>query len=383
MKARQHPPAPFDLIAGGLLLAFGFVLLTSASLEVSWRATGDALYYVKKQLLFAGIGLSVMLILSQIPLQVWRRLAPVLGVVAVAMLVLVLIPGIGIEVNEGRRWLSVAGIQFQPSELAKPLLLMWLAVHLTQHREDLRSHSEDFLVPLIAICGVIMLLLLEPDFGTSVLFLMVGLGMMFLCGKGRPKQYLGVGLMAVVCIGVLVQIAPYRMQRFLAFIDPWSDPYGIGYQLVQSLIAVGSGGLFGKGLGDGVQKLSYLPEVHTDFVFAVAAEEFGLFGTVFIILLFGVFFLGALRVARYARLERHLLAAAVASGVALWIGMQAFVNIAVNIGALPTKGLTLPLISAGGSSLVATLAGFGLLWRAHLELGSPPPRGRKGACARR
>ena len=362
---RRAPP--LDLLAAAMLLALGLVVMMSASIELSLRATGDPLRYFGRQLLYAAAGGLGMLLLAQVPLAAHQRLAKVYGAVALALLAAVLLPGVGVAVNEGQRWLELGGLRFQPSELAKPALLVWLAAYLTQHAEQIRGGLRGLLAPLGMTALVALLLVLEPDFGTACVVAATALGVIFLCG-GQLRALLGCAGLGAVALGGLAVAAPYRLLRIQSFLDPWAEPFGSGYQLTQSLIAIGSGGLFGQGLGNGVQKHFYLPEMHTDFVFAVAAEELGLLGAVLIVLLFGLFALGALRVARRAQAAEQDFAAAVACGVGLWIGLQAFVNIAVNMGALPTKGLTLPFMSAGGSSLVATLAGLGLLWRVHREL---------------
>lgn len=369
---RRAPP--LDLLAAAMLLALGLVVMMSASIELSLRAAGDPLHYFRRQLLYAALGGLAMLLLAQVPLAAHRRLAKLYGLGALALLAAVLLPGVGVAVNEGQRWLELGALRFQPSELAKPALLVWLAAYLTQHAEEVRSGLRGLLPPLGMTALVALLLVLEPDFGTACVVAATALGVIFLCG-GPLRALFGCAAAGAVALGGLAVAAPYRLLRIQSFLDPWAEPFGSGYQLTQSLIAIGSGGLFGQGLGDGVQKHFYLPEMHTDFVFAVAAEELGLFGAALIVVLFGLFALGALRAARRAQEAEQDFAAAVACGVGLWIGLQAFVNIAVNMGALPTKGLTLPFMSAGGSSLVAAFAGLGLLWRVHREL----DRGARGA----
>ena len=374
---RRAPP--LDLLAAVALLAIGLVVMMSASIELSLRATGDPLHYFKRQLLYAAGGGLAMLLLAQVPLAVHRRLAKFYGLGALALLAVVLLPGVGVSVNEGQRWLELGALRFQPSELAKPALLVWLAAYLTQHAEAARSGLRGLLPPLGVTALVALLLVLEPDFGTACVVAAAALGVIFLCG-GPLRALFGCAAAGAVALGGLAVAAPYRLLRIQSFLDPWAEPFGSGYQLTQSLIAIGSGGLFGQGLGSGVQKHFYLPEMHTDFVFAVAAEELGLLGAALIVVLFGLFALGALRAARRAQAaEQDFAGPAVACGIGLWIGLQAFVNIAVNMGALPTKGLTLPFMSAGGSSLVAAFAGLGLLWRVHREL----ERGAGGAAVGR
>ena len=376
----ERAPA-FDLRIAATLLAIGLVAMTSASMELSANMYGDALYYFKHQVLFMAFGILAALVLARIPLSVHQRLAPWYGVFSLMLLAVILIPGMGYSANNSTRWLSLGPVRFQPSELIKPALIIWLAAYMAQHGESLQTRVRGILPPLGIMALTVLLLLREPDFGTACVIAATSLCMLFLCG-GYLRSLFGCAVCAVAAMGGLAIAAPYRLLRIRSFLDPWADPFDSGYQLTQSLIAVGSGGMWGRGLGDGIQKHFYLPEMHTDFVFAAMAEELGLIGAVVVILLFMMFLLSAFRIARRAQsLEQHF-AAAVAYGIGLWIGLQAFINIAVNVGTLPTKGLTLPLMSAGGSSLVATLAGLGLLWRVRHEIAMPPaarPRRRRAA----
>ena len=373
-----------DLRVAAMLLAIGLVAMTSASVEVSVNMHGDALYYFKHQFLFMAVGVLLALVLARVPLDVHRRLAPWYGVVSLALLAMTLIPGLGHSVNNSTRWLDLGPVRFQPSELIKPALVLWMAAYVTRHAALLETRLRGILLPLGIVGLTVLLLLLQPDFGTACVIAATALCMLFLCG-GYLRALFGCALCATVAMGGLAIAAPYRLMRIQSFLDPWADPFNSGYQLTQSLIAIGSGGMWGRGLGDGVQKHFYLPEMHTDFVFAVAAEELGLIGAMVIILLFASFLMAAFRIARQAQAREQRFAAAVAYGVGLWISLQAFVNIAVNMGALPTKGLTLPLMSAGGSSMLATLAGLGLLWRARYEAevltGTGRVRTRRGRIA--
>lgn len=371
-----------DLRIAAMLLAIGLVAMTSASVEVSTNMHGDALYYFKHQSLFMAFGVLVALVLARVPLDAHRKLAPWYGVISLALLAMTLIPGLGHSVNNSTRWLDLGPVRFQPSELIKPALVLWMGAYVAQHGKLLETRLHGILLPLGIVGLTVLLLLLQPDFGTACVIAATALCMLFLCG-GYLRALLGCALCATVGMGGLAIAAPYRLMRIQTFLDPWADPFDSGYQLTQSLIAIGSGGMWGRGLGDGVQKHFYLPEMHTDFVFAVAAEELGLMGAVVIILLFAMFLTAAFRIARQAQAREQHFAAAVAYGVGLWISLQAFVNIAVNMGALPTKGLTLPLMSAGGSSMLATLAGLGLLWRARHETETPPGTGRVRSRRRR
>ena len=361
---------PLDLMIAVMLMAIGLVIMTSASLEVSVRDAGDALFYLKRQLWYVLLGGALMGLLAHIPLRVHQRLAPIYMIGTLCLLVLVLIPGIGQTVNHSTRWLEIGSFQFQPSELAKPALILWMAAYMVNHVDRLQQSMRGMGVLLAVTAVVSLLLILEPDYGTACVWVVTALGMIFL-GGGHLRSLLGYGAFAVITMGGFAAAAPYRLTRIQAFLDPWADPFNSGYQLTQSLIAIGSGGMFGQGLGEGIQKHFYLPEVHTDFVFAVAAEELGLLGVTAIIVLFGLFLFATLRTAYQAQAVDHYFAAVITYGIGLWISLQAFVNIAVNMGALPTKGLTLPFMSAGGSSLIATLIGMGLLWRVHREIDAP------------
>lgn len=366
-----------DLRVVALLVVVGLVVMTSASVEVSVYRHGDALHHFKHQSLFVAAGVLLALVLARIPLDVHRRLAPWYGVVSLALLAMTLIPDLGHEVNNSTRWLDLGAVRFQPSELIKPALVLWMGAYVAKHGKLLETRLRGVLLPL-GIVGLTMLLLLQqPDFGTACVIAATAFCMLFLCG-GYLRAVLGCALCSTVAMGGLAVASPYRLTRIQTFFNSAPDPFGDGYQSFNSLIAIGSGGIWGSGLGGGVQKHFYLPEMHTDFVFAVAAEELGLVGSVLIILLFAMFLLAAFRIARQAQAREQRFAAAIAYGVGLWIGLQAFVNIAVNMDALPTKGLTLPLMSAGGSSMLATLAGIGLLWRARHEAEVLPGTGGAG-----
>ncbi len=356
-----------ELRIATILLVLGLVVMTSASMEVAQRDFGNALYYLQRQGMLAFVGLIGALVLAQIPLRWHQKLAPLYALGAIALLVVVLLPGMGNNVNNSTRWLQLGPVQFQPSELMKPLFILWLACWLSRCGEDMRSNPRTLIVPLIVLMTVCALLLLEPDFGTACVIAATAIGMIFLCG-GHLGAILSVGAFGMVGLAGLVIAAPYRMLRLKTFLDPWADPFDTGYQITQSLIAIGSGGFWGLGLGSGVQKHFYLPEVHTDFVFAVAVEELGLLGAMLIIGLFVLLILMAFRIARSAQDSDNVMGAALAYGIGVWIGLQALVNVAVNLGAVPTKGLTLPLMSAGGSSLIATMLGLALLWRVRHEL---------------
>lgn len=349
------------------LLLGGFVILASASISISDNAVGNPFYYVQRQMLAAVIGAVAGGVCLFIPMHVWQSLRLLMLFAGLALLVLVLVPGIGYEVNGSTRWVRVGFMNLQVSEPARLCFLLYLAGYLVHRNKALREEFMGFLRPMFMLTLACVLLLLEPDFGAALVLLATALVMLFVAGA-RIRDFLVFFSTAMIAMTTLAITSPYRMKRLTGFLDPWADPYDSGFQLTQSLIAIGRGEWFGVGLGDSVQKLFYLPEAHTDFVFAVFAEEFGLAGSLTLIALFlgllwRIFTLGV----RAARAERFF-EAYIAIGVGTWLALQAFINVGVNMGLLPTKGLTLPLISYGRSSLIITMICIGLLLRIHHEL---------------
>jgi cell division protein FtsW len=350
----------------GLLLA-GLVMVSSASLNVAERATGDPFFYFERQLLSVLLGSLFGVAALFVPISVWQRFAPALLIVSFALLALVLIPGLGHEVNGSRRWIRLGPLNFQPSELARWLLVTYVAIYAVRHQTELRTSAQGFFKPFAVLVAAAMLLLLEPDFGASVVLCVTGTAVLFVAGA-RLRDFLVVCAAGGAAVAALALTSGYRMERLTGFLDPWSDPFDSGFQLTQSLIAIGRGEWFGVGLGSSIQKLFYLPEAHTDFVFAVLAEEFGLFGVVVVVVAFLALVVRSLRLARIAADAGMPLHACLAAGFGVWIGLQAFINIGVSMGLLPTKGLTLPLLSYGRSSMLVTLAWAGMLLRVHHEV---------------
>ena len=300
-------------------------------------------------------------------MRLWSNVGPLMLLLGLALLLVVLVPGIGHTVNGSTRWLRIGAINLQVSEPVRLCLMIYLAGYLVRHNKSLREQFTGFLRPMMILSLACGLLLAEPDFGAAIVLLATALAMLFVAGA-RFRDFFIFFSAAVIGMVVLAITSPYRLERLTGFLDPWSDPFNSGFQLTQSLIAIGSGEWLGVGLGNGVQKLFYLPEAHTDFVFAVFAEEFGLLGTLvlialFLALLWRIFMLGI----RAANVERFF-EAYLAIGIGAWLGLQAFINVGVNMGLLPTKGLTLPLISYGRSSLIVAMVSIGLLLRIHHEL---------------
>ncbi len=349
------------------LLGLGLVMVASASVGIAEQHFGGAFYLIAKQAVFVSIGLSLAYVMYQVPLRIWETLGLWLLVVAFVLLVLVLIPGIGRTVNGSTRWIDLGVVDLQVSELVKLLIVLYMGGYIVRHGDAVRDTLGGFVKPL-AIVGLIgSLLLLEPDFGAAAVIILVTLGVLFLGGV-RLSQFVAVFSLAAGALALVAVASPYRLRRLTSFLDPWQDPFDSGFQLTQSLIAIGSGSWSGVGLGNSVQKLFYLPEAHNDFMFAILAEELGLIGVIVVLALYVFTVFRAFAIGSAAEKAGHYYGAYVAYGVGLWLGIQAFVNIGVNMGVLPTKGLTLPFMSAGGSSLVTMCIAVGILLRVHREV---------------
>ena len=368
--ARLRTELQLDPVLLSLVLALllgGFVILASASISISENVADNPFFYLQRQLLAAVIGTLAAGTCLFIPMQMWRHLGPLMLLLGLVVLIVVLLPGIGYEVNGARRWVRVGIMNLQVSEPARLCLLIYLAGYLVRRSKSLREEFVGFLRPMLVLTVACVLLLKEPDFGAAIVLLATALAMMFVAGA-RIRDFIVFFSAAAGAMIALAITSPYRMKRLTGFLDPWSDPYDSGFQLTQSLIAIGRGEWFGVGLGDSVQKLFYLPEAHTDFVFAVFAEEFGLIGSLVLIALFMALVWRVFRLGIRAHAAERFFEAYLAIGIGTWFGLQAFINIGVNMGLLPTKGLTLPLVSYGRSSLIVTMACIGLLLRIHHEL---------------
>lgn len=351
------------------LLALGLVMVTSASLAFSEGFGLPAEHFALRHLVYLSVGIIGCGITSYIPLWVWRKLSVPLLMLSVFLLALVLVPGVSREVNGSLRWLFLGPISLQVSELAKLGFILYLAGYLLRQEQAVQKTLSGFLRPLILVGLLSALLLLEPDFGATVVLASTAMGMLFLAGVPL-RRFLSLVLLGLVASVILSVTAPYRMQRLTSFLNPWDDQFGTGYQLTQSLIAFGRGGLWGMGLGNSVQKLLYLPEPHNDFIYAVLAEELGLVGALVVLLLFVILVWRIFALGRQAILLGNPFAGFVAYGIGLWFGFQTLINIGVNVGVLPTKGLTLPFMSYGGCSLIVSLLAVGLLLRIEFELPS-------------
>jgi cell division protein FtsW len=344
------------------LLLIGLVMVASASIGISEKETGEAFYYFQRQVIYVLAGLLAAAVGLAVPTRVWDRYSMYLMAAALLLLLLVLIPGIGASVNGARRWMRLGVMNFQVSELARVLLLTYIASYAVRRADDLRANFVGFMKPVGVLALAAVLLLLEPDFGAATVLLATGIAVLFLAGAKLHHLLVPV-VLGTGALGALAVLSPYRLRRLTGFLDPWGDPFNSGFQLVQSLIAIGRGEWFGVGLGASVQKLFYLPEAHTDFVFAVFAEEFGFLGVAIVIGLFALLVGRALKISRDAAVAGQTFQSYLAAAIGIWLGLQAFVNIGVNMGLLPTKGLTLPLLSYGGSSMLITLGWIGVLLR--------------------
>jgi cell division protein FtsW len=367
LVSRNGIDVDFPLLAGCLaLLGLGLVMITSASSEVAAAQAGNPLYYMFRHLIYLAIGIVSCGAILMIPMATWQRFGGTLLIAAFALLIMVLIPGIGREVNGSLRWIGFGFFNIQPSELAKVFVVIYLAGYLVRREQEVRRSWAGFFKPFIVLLPLAMLLLREPDFGATVVMMGAAAIMLFLGGVGLFRFVLMVAL-AVLAVFILVQTQEYRMQRLITFTDPWADQFGSGYQLTQALIAFGRGGWFGLGLGNSIQKQFYLPEAHTDFVFAVLAEELGLVGALATVGLFLFVCVRGLYIGYWAEQAKQYFSAYMAYGLSmLWIG-QFLINIGVNVGLLPTKGLTLPFLSYGGSSLIVCCISMALLLRIEWE----------------
>ena len=353
-----------SLVLGIVLL--GLVMVTSASISIASKETGSAFFYLERQLMLTLIGATAAALVFCIPTRLLERASVPLLIVAILMLLIVLVPVLGHSVNGSRRWLRLFGFNFQVSELARVLVLIYLASYAVRREAQLRESFMGLAKPLVLLCCIAALLLGEPDFGAATVLFATGFGLLFLAGA-KLRYVMGMTLLAAGGFAILAVTSSYRLRRLTAFLDPWADPYNSGFQLTQSLIAIGRGEWFGVGLGESVQKLFYLPEAHTDFLFAVLAEELGLAGVVLTLALFLALVWRSFHIARLASEAGLKFQSYLAAAFGLWLGIQAFINIGVNMGVLPTKGLTLPLMSYGRSSLIVTLAWLGLLMRVYHE----------------
>lgn len=355
------------LVALFAIIGIGLVMLASASMWVSEKSYQNPYYYFDRQLMYVGVGVFIALIMYRVRLDFWQQLGVRLLPMVLLLLVIVLIPGIGREVNGSRRWLNFGFMAVQVSETAKLIMLLYLSGYLIRHGKNLTESPsyQPLLIPLLVLGVTGGLLLLEPDFGSTVVIFVTGLALLFL--GGVPLKRLGILIGGALCIMAVASVWSYRRARWDALIDPWAYAETSGYQTVHALMAVGDGGWFGSGLGGGIQKLFYLPEAHNDFIFSILAEELGFVGILLVLSLYGWLVFRAFSIGFQADKSGKHFGAYVAYGIGFWIGLQVVLHIGVNLAVLPPKGLTLPLMSYGGSSLMVTFAAMALLMRVHRE----------------
>ena len=343
-------------------------MVVSTSAAIAEARNLPPWYYFWRQLLSIFIGGILAISILRLRLATLNNFSTYLLFIAIVLLILVLIPGIGREVNGSMRWLDLGFATFQSSELAKLAVVVYLAAYLVRHNQQVRDDFLGFIKPVVIVAIVVSLLILEPDFGAAVVLFLTCLGMLFLAGVPLLRFTVW-GIPTLVSLAALSLLAPYRVERLFSFTDPWSDPFDKGFQLVQALIAFGRGEWTGVGLGNSVQKLYYLPEVHTDFVFAVVGEELGILGSLFVIVLFVFLFCRIFQIGGIAEKNGSLFEAYLSYGIGLLLGLQAFVNMGVNLGVLPTKGLPLPFLSYGNNNLIVTGMAIALVLRTSYEVG--------------
>ena len=352
-----------------LLLSLGLVMVYSSSIAMSEaeKMTGYRMhYFLMRHAIYLGIGVVAAFVTFQIPIALWQRMSLPLFIIGVILLMLVLIPGIGIKVNGSRRWLSLGIVTMQPSELMKLIVVLYAADYTVRKAAFMHDFKKGFLPMLAVMVLTGAMLLLEPDYGALVVITAIAVAILFLGGLNW-RVFAGLIVLLAVAFVALIIFIPYRLQRMVGFIDPWADAFGKGYQLSHSLIAFGRGEWLGVGLGGSVEKLFYLPEAHTDFLLAVIAEELGFAGVAVVLLLFIVFIYRVFAVGREAMMREKYFAALVAQGIGAWLSVQAFINMGVNMGVLPTKGLTLPFLSYGGTGIVVNCIAVAVLLRIDAE----------------
>ncbi|MEL0585073.1 MAG: putative lipid II flippase FtsW [Candidatus Thiodiazotropha sp. (ex. Lucinoma kazani)] len=352
--------------AAVLLLCFGLVMVSSASMTVGDRLVGSPFFYVYRHLFAMLLGVVSGLLMFRVPMEQWQKAGPLLVFLGMLLLLMLLVPGIGKTVNGATRWIPLGVFNLQSSEFMKLFMVLYMAGYLVRRQDEVARSFWGFAKPMLLLIITSSLILLQPDFGTTVVLFATAIGMLFLGGVVL-YQFATLILFAGVAGWALIYFSPYRWQRMTTYLNPWDDPFNTDFQLSQALIAFGRGEISGVGLGNGIQKQFYLPEAHTDFIMAVVGEEFGLIGTLGVILLFVFITWRAFQIGVKAEAVGQRFSTYTAYGLGLWVGMQAFINIGVNVGMLPTKGLTLPFMSYGGNSIIVACMAIALLLRIDSE----------------
>lgn len=346
------------------LAAVGFIMVTSASMPVGQRLTDDPFYFAKRDVVYLVVAFLLALGVMRVSMATWEKYSFILLMGALAMLAVVLVAGS--SVNGASRWIDIGIVKIQPAEISKFALFCYVSSYLVRKSDEVRTKFFGFVKPMCILIMMALLLLLQPDLGTVVVLVVTTLGLLFLAGARLAPFIIGIAACGVGVLALIV-FEPYRLRRVTSFLNPWDDPFGSGYQLTQSLMAFGRGELLGQGLGNSVQKLEYLPEAHTDFIFSVLAEELGYVGVVLVLLMVFMLAFRAMMVGRRALLTKQLFGGYLACAIGIWFTFQALVNVGAAAGMLPTKGLTLPLISYGGSSLLVMSAAIAVLLRIDYE----------------
>jgi cell division protein FtsW len=361
------PALDYWLLGAALaLLCLGLVMVASASFPAADRHFAAPFHYVLRHLIAIGLGLTLAAVVFLMPMEKWERGGTLLFFVGLALLLLVFVPGLGRTVNGATRWIPVGPFSLQSSEFMKLFAVIYVSGYLVRRSDEVSTRISGFMKPLLLISISCAMIMAQPDFGTTAVLLATVLGLLFLGGVPVLHFAALMGVVSVLLVALVV-LEPYRWERVTAFIDPWKDAFGAGYQLTQALIAFGRGEWFGVGLGNGIQKQFYLPEAHTDFLMAVIGEELGLLGTLLVMSLFAFVCWRAFRIGARAESLKQRFSSFVAYGLGLWLALQAFVNIGVNVGLLPTKGLTLPLMSYGGNSIIVACMVIAVLLRIDFE----------------
>jgi len=348
------------------LIGIGIIMVASSSFAIAEKYNQDAFYYFKRHILYIGIGTFLSMIILAIKMDWMQQLSRVLIVIAIILLILVLIPGIGVKINGARRWINLGLARFQVVEAVKLAMIVYIAGYIVRHKQGLQHKFFGVIKPLLLAVLLAVLLLLQPDFGSAVLLLTITLFMVYIAGA-RYRDLTILGVLSASSMAIIAIAEPYRLERLKGFINPWADPFDGGFQLVQALIAIGSGKVSGIGIGGSVQKLFYLPEAHTDFIFSVFAEEMGFVGVIFLIGLYIILIQRIFSISKTALEHGKEFASYACAGIGVWIALQAFLSMGVNLGLLPTKGLTLPFISSGGSAIMMSLLSLAIVMRVSYE----------------
>jgi len=378
MSMARKPSTPLDITVTGcpvdpmiagisvFLLLYGLVMVGSASLEIGAKTYHDPFYLLTRHSAYLVLSAIAAVAAISVPIKMWQKYDALLLALSLFVLAVVLVPGIGKEVNGSTRWIPLGPFSFQGSEFVKLFIMMYMAGYLVRRKDEIETSLSDFSKPFVVLTLIVLLLLAQPDFGAAIVIISAAMGMIFLAGV-PIRFFLPLVALCVSAVALIATLQPYRLARFTAFVDPWEHQFGSGYQLTQALIAFGRGEWIGLGLGNSIQKLFFLPEAHTDFLFSIIAEELGIVGAGLVIILFAWLVVRGLAVGNAARRCELLFHAYLAYGIALVIGIQASVNLGVNLGILPTKGLTLPFMSYGGNSLIVSCMMIAVLLRIDFE----------------